>query len=93
MEPAADAQPLLEWLTDKYKDFGAKLEFITDKSQEGSQFVKGKLQRFSFGRKKSKIHLLRLGFGGIGGILRFKVDFDQIAEAIDGDDDDEFYDE
>jgi peptide chain release factor subunit 1 len=24
-----------------YKEFGAKLEFITDKSQEGFQFVKG----------------------------------------------------
>ena len=47
--------PLLEWLANNYKMFGATLEIITDKSQEGSQFVRG--------------------FGGIGGILRYKVDF------------------
>ncbi|KAJ3126734.1 Electron transfer flavoprotein alpha-subunit [Nowakowskiella sp. JEL0407] len=44
--------PLLEWFAEKYKDFGATLEFVTNRSQEGSQFVKG--------------------FGGIGGILRYK---------------------
>lgn len=33
--------PFLEWLTERYKDFGANLEFITDKSQEGNQFCKG----------------------------------------------------
>ncbi|KAH8018922.1 hypothetical protein HPB51_013988 [Rhipicephalus microplus] len=37
---------------------GATLEIITDKSQEGSQFVKG--------------------FGGIGGILRYRVDFQSL---------------
>jgi peptide chain release factor subunit 1 len=31
----------LEWLANQYKNFGAKLEFITDRSQEGAQFVKG----------------------------------------------------
>jgi peptide chain release factor subunit 1 len=46
---------LLEWLADNYKKFGATLEIVTNKSQEGSQFVKG--------------------FGGIGGLLRYKVDF------------------
>lgn len=34
-------ESLLEWLADHYKEHGATLEFITDKSQEGSQFVKG----------------------------------------------------
>lgn len=34
-------QPLLEWLANNYKSFGATLEIITDKSQEGSQFVRG----------------------------------------------------
>ncbi|KAF9350798.1 Polypeptide release factor (eRF1) in translation termination [Mortierella sp. AD094] len=57
---------LLEWLAEKYKDFGATLEFVTNRSQEGSQFVKG--------------------FGGIGGILRYKLDFDAI-----GYDSDEFF--
>lgn len=36
-----ECQPLLEWLANNYKSFGATLEIITDKSQEGSQFVRG----------------------------------------------------
>lgn len=59
----------LEWIAEKYKDFGATLEFVSDRSSEGNQFVKG--------------------FGGIGGLLRYKVNFEQLAEA---DDDDEYYD-
>lgn len=55
----ADKMPLLEWFAEKYKDFGATLEFVTNKSQEGAQFCKG--------------------FGGIGGLLRYKVDFAQMA--------------
>lgn len=54
----AESQPLLEWLANNYKTFGATLEIITDRSQEGSQFCKG--------------------FGGIGGILRYRVDFQQL---------------
>merc|ERR1712080_601011 len=46
---------LIEWIANHYKDYGTTLEFITDRSQEGSQFVKG--------------------FGGIGCLLRYKVDF------------------
>lgn len=34
-------QLLVEWLAENYKNYGATLEFITDKSQEGSQFVTG----------------------------------------------------
>lgn len=48
-----DSMPLLDWFTETYKDYGATLDFITNRSQEGSQFVKG--------------------FGGIGGLLRYKV--------------------
>lgn len=59
----------LEWIAEKYKDFGAALEFVSDRSSEGNQFVKG--------------------FGGIGGLLRYKVNFEQLAEV---DDDDEYYD-
>nr|AAK07830.1 eukaryotic release factor 1B [Euplotes aediculatus]AAK70862.1 polypeptide chain release factor 1 [Euplotes aediculatus] len=33
--------PLSEWLCENYSKFGIKLEFITDKSQEGFQFVNG----------------------------------------------------
>ncbi|ESO08242.1 hypothetical protein HELRODRAFT_75596 [Helobdella robusta] len=57
-----DSVSLLEWFANNYKGFGATLEIITDKSQEGAQFVKG--------------------FGGIGGILRYQVDF-QGLEALD----------
>lgn len=63
MEQAGEPMNLLEWFSEKYKDFGAELEFVTNRSQEGSQFVKG--------------------FGGIGGILRYKVDFAQIADAFE----------
>ena len=64
-----DQGAFLEWLAEKYKDFGATLEFVSDRSSEGNQFVKG--------------------FGGIGAMLRYKVNFEQLAEA---DDEDEFYD-
>jgi peptide chain release factor subunit 1 len=69
MERSEESQPLLEWFADKYKDFGANLEFVTNRSQEGAQFVKG--------------------FGGIGGLLRYKVDFTNLT-SID-EDDEEFY--
>eukprot|EP00026_Physarum_polycephalum_P005110 Phypoly_transcript_05138.p1 GENE.Phypoly_transcript_05138~~Phypoly_transcript_05138.p1 ORF type:complete len:461 (+),score=81.94 Phypoly_transcript_05138:31-1383(+) len=45
---------LVEWFANNYKRFGANLEFVTNRSQEGSQFCRG--------------------FGGIGGVLRYKVD-------------------
>mmetsp|Transcript_4705 Transcript_4705/g.9060 ORF Transcript_4705/g.9060 Transcript_4705/m.9060 type:complete len:435 (+) Transcript_4705:29-1333(+) len=34
-------EPLLEWLANNYTNFGAKLQFVTDRSQEGNQFCKG----------------------------------------------------
>jgi peptide chain release factor subunit 1 len=36
-----EKDPLAEWLCNNYSRFGVKIEFITDKSQEGFQFVKG----------------------------------------------------
>ena len=36
-----ESMALLEWFANNYKNFGATLEIITDKSQEGAQFVKG----------------------------------------------------
>jgi len=65
-----DQGSFLEWLAEKYKDFGATLEFVSDRSSEGNQFVKG--------------------FGGIGAILRYKVNFEQLADL---DDEDEYYDD
>ncbi|KAL9125773.1 MAG: hypothetical protein Q9217_005076 [Psora testacea] len=64
-----DQGSFLEWLAEHYKDFGAALEFVSDRSSEGNQFVKG--------------------FGGIGAILRYKVNFEQLADFSD---EDEFYD-
>ncbi|EIM90258.1 peptide chain release factor eRF/aRF subunit 1 [Stereum hirsutum FP-91666 SS1] len=69
MEQASEPQSLLEWFAEKYKEFGANLEFVTNRSQEGAQFVKG--------------------FGGIGGLLRYKVDFTNLT-SID-EEEDEFY--
>ncbi|ORZ41215.1 eukaryotic translation termination factor 1 [Catenaria anguillulae PL171] len=62
-----DKMPVLEWFAEHYKDFGAQLEFVTNRSQEGSQFVRG--------------------FGGIGGLLRYKVDFNTLNAY---DEEDEF---
>ena len=59
--------PFLEWLAENYKNYGATVEFVTDRSSEGAQFVKG--------------------FGGIGALLRYKVNFEQLMS----DDEDEFY--
>ena len=36
-----EKSPLAEWLVENYHKFGASLEFVTDKSQEGMQFVRG----------------------------------------------------
>ena len=55
-----EKEAMVEWLANHYKDYGCNLEFVTDRSGEGTQFVKG--------------------FGGIGGILRWKVDFVQLDE-------------
>lgn len=56
---------LVEWFANMYKSFGSTLEFITNRSQEGSQFVRG--------------------FGGIGGILRWRVDFQEMDTLDDED--------
>lgn len=33
--------PFTEWLCNNYKEYGVKVEFVTDKSPEGHQFLKG----------------------------------------------------
>ncbi|KAL6944749.1 Polypeptide release factor (eRF1) in translation termination [Hanseniaspora osmophila] len=62
-------QLLIEWLAENYKNYGATLEFITDKSSEGAQFVSG--------------------FGGVGAMLRYKVNFEQLVEESE----EEYYDD
>ena len=69
-----EKEAFVEWLANNYKNFGCNLEFVTDRSSEGTQFVKG--------------------FGGIGGILRWRVDFVELtqfeeAAALDNVDDDD----
>lgn len=58
-----EKESLVEWFANNYKLFGCNMEFITDRSGEGTQFVKG--------------------FGGIGGILRWKVDFMEMSNFED----------
>jgi peptide chain release factor subunit 1 len=60
-----EKMPLLEWLTTHYTEFGATLTFVSDRSQEGAQFVQG--------------------FGGLGGLLRYVVDFADMEVALQED--------
>lgn len=41
LEVQGDKMSLLEWFAGEYKKFGCTLEFVTNKSQEGSQFCRG----------------------------------------------------
>lgn len=66
-----EEEEFLDWIVQNYKTFGAKLEFVTDKSQEGNQFCKG--------------------FGGIGGLMRYKLEFDLLEEPdLQADSDEDF---
>eukprot|EP00485_Elphidium_margaritaceum_P009852 CAMPEP_0202685584 /NCGR_PEP_ID=MMETSP1385-20130828/1381_1 /ASSEMBLY_ACC=CAM_ASM_000861 /TAXON_ID=933848 /ORGANISM="Elphidium margaritaceum" /LENGTH=438 /DNA_ID=CAMNT_0049339975 /DNA_START=61 /DNA_END=1377 /DNA_ORIENTATION=+ len=64
-----DKIDFLEWLADNYKNYGASMEFVTDRSQEGAQFVRG--------------------FGGIGGFLRWQVNWSEMDDYLGIDDDDD----
>eukprot|EP00521_Asterionellopsis_glacialis_P006419 CAMPEP_0195285306 /NCGR_PEP_ID=MMETSP0707-20130614/3186_1 /TAXON_ID=33640 /ORGANISM="Asterionellopsis glacialis, Strain CCMP134" /LENGTH=458 /DNA_ID=CAMNT_0040344779 /DNA_START=96 /DNA_END=1472 /DNA_ORIENTATION=+ len=64
-----EKESMVEWMANNYKNYGCNLEFVTDRSGEGTQFVKG--------------------FGGIGGILRWKVDFMHLEEPPEHQEDDE----
>ena len=41
VEEEDEPSSLPEWLSMHYKDFGCDIEFVTDKSPEGTQFLKG----------------------------------------------------
>lgn len=58
------SESLVDWLTMNYNKCGCTLELVTNRSQEGSQFVKG--------------------FGGIGGLLRYKMDLMALRELEKG---------
>ncbi|KAI3957065.1 hypothetical protein MKW92_013266 [Papaver armeniacum] len=64
-----DKQSLIEWLATEYIQFGCAIEYVTEKSQQGSQFC--------------------LGYGGIGGVLRYQLDmriFDDLSDEENNDD-------
>ncbi|CDF34510.1 Peptide chain release factor eRF, subunit 1 [Chondrus crispus] len=61
-----EQEPFVDWMAAHYKDFGTTLEFITDRSQEGAQFVQG--------------------FGGIGGLMRYEVNFEAFEEPEEDED-------
>jgi peptide chain release factor subunit 1 len=62
-----ESQNYVEWLSEKKeRRRGARLELITDKSQDGSQFC--------------------VGFGGIGAILRWRIEAEKIDVPDDEDD-------
>eukprot|EP01124_Arcella_intermedia_P027403 TRINITY_DN535_c0_g1_i1.p1 TRINITY_DN535_c0_g1~~TRINITY_DN535_c0_g1_i1.p1 ORF type:complete len:449 (+),score=67.77 TRINITY_DN535_c0_g1_i1:42-1388(+) len=63
---------LVEWLAENYKKFGCSLQFVTDRSQEGMQFVKG--------------------FGGIGALLRYKLEFSVLDMEEERKNDEDDYD-
>lgn len=37
----AEREQLVEWIAENYNNFGCTLEFVSDKSQEGAQFLRG----------------------------------------------------
>lgn len=91
MEQAQEPLLMLEWLAENYQTFGATLEFVTSKLASVTMQIMwlfrltGNLEdRSQEGNQFVK------GFGGIGGLLRYKVDFGVIADAMEGED--EFYD-
>lgn len=82
-------ESLVEWLAKKYKSFGAKMEFITNRSQEGSQFCRG---FGGIGGACRRCLLLRaVVYDGTAGLLRYQVDFMQYHQeaAAEADDDEE----
>ena len=60
-----EKESLTDYLAENYKKWGCVIEFVTNRSQEGSQFCKG--------------------FGGIGGMLRWKLDFQALEGAVEMD--------
>lgn len=67
----ADGELLTDWLAENHRDLPFAVVFVSDRSQEGVQFISA--------------------FGGIGGILRYKMEVDQsVSEAEDFSDADIF---
>jgi len=58
---------LVDWLAENYREFGARLSFVSGNSELGNQFVQS--------------------FGGLGAVLRYRVDFEALGVGVDQDDD------
>jgi len=58
-----EAVEWVSWIAENYKQYGTKLDFITDRTTVGTQFVKG--------------------FGGIGCILRWNIQFEEDIINLD----------
>jgi peptide chain release factor subunit 1 len=71
-EPEEEKVLLVEWIAQNYNRFGCTLQFVTNKSQEGAQFLKG--------------------FGGLGGLLRYRLDFQVLDEISDPEEDEYDFD-
>eukprot|EP01068_Selenidium_serpulae_P018559 Selendium_serpulae@DN6466_c1_g1_i1.p1 len=63
----ADKQLMTDWIVENYTKYGAELEFVSNRSQEGSQFERG--------------------FGGLGGILRYKIEVETYDEIVSDNED------
>uniref|UniRef100_A0A0N5AX67 Eukaryotic peptide chain release factor subunit 1 n=1 Tax=Syphacia muris TaxID=451379 RepID=A0A0N5AX67_9BILA len=88
-----DSMALLEWLANNYKSFGAALEIVTDRSQEGAQFVRGfggiggEIALYIFFFSIRMIIMVMTKFYHLfPGLLRYRVDF-QLSDLNDGVDD------
>jgi peptide chain release factor subunit 1 len=71
---------LLDWLTENYTKFGTQIEFVTNKSEEGSQFVKGFGGIGAFLRYKVDLEELSNGF--------VKEEDEDLQDEVDDDLDD-----
>lgn len=93
MEQAAEPMNLLEWFSEKYKDFGAELEFVTNRfvfrttcslySTRAVLYHMLTAAWISLINRSQEGSQFVKGFGGIGGLCRYKVDFAQIADTLD----------
>lgn len=63
--------PFTDWIVENYKDFGTKLQFVSNATEEGHQYA--------------------IGFGGIGGLLHYKLDVDEMIMVDEELEDDDFF--
>jgi len=93
MEALDEPVPLTEWFASNFRRFGCRLEFVTNKSENGSQFCKG------FGGVggilRYQVNLAQLeddggGGGGGGGGAEFASDAESDGSSGKWDSDEDF---